>query len=224
MTNLLLVHGWGFGPDVWEPLRSYLPPGLPVETLDLGFRDPPRLDLPPAFGEEVVAVGHSLGLLWLLQQRPCAWKALVSINGFARFTQAADFPHGVAPRPLARMRAKLAGDLAGVTGDFLARCGLSSPAPLPSSLNGERLAEGLGWLAEWDGRAALEREPRLLALAGRQDPIVPPALTLDSFSTISQKPDSRLLWVEDGGHLLPLTHPRWCAEGILAWLDQPLCP
>ena len=84
--TVLLVHGFGFGPDVWDGVRSELG-GLPTVALDLGFlrSDTPS---PPVPDEVHVAVGHSLGLLWLLHERPCRWRALGGINAFTRFTRA----------------------------------------------------------------------------------------------------------------------------------------
>lgn len=52
---------------------------------------------------------------------------------------------------------------------------------------------------------------RLLALAGRRDPIVPPALTGACF------PASVITWHDEAGHLLPRTHPQWCAAHLRAF-------
>jgi pimeloyl-[acyl-carrier protein] methyl ester esterase len=44
-------------------------------------------------------------------------------------------------------------------------------------------------------------------LAGRNDPIMPAAMTEHGFA------GHPIHW-HDGGHLLPLTHPKWCADKI----------
>src|ERR1700735_2932938 len=95
---LLLVHGWGFDAGFWDPVQERLGVDA-VVAWDLGFFGAPsRPPLPE--GRPVVAVGHSFGLLWLLHHRPVAWRALVSVNGFACFTRRKDFPEGMVPRLL----------------------------------------------------------------------------------------------------------------------------
>lgn len=202
-TTLYLVHGWGFDASFWEPLRAELPE-CRVLTVDLGFRAPPRLPDPPP-GTRLVAVGHSLGVPWLLRHR-FDWRAFVAINGFTRFTRTPGFVHGWPARLLERMCAVLYDDAEQVHADFIRRCGLCRPADGP--LNVEPLADGLRWLKEWDERPALPRHVPLLALAGRLDAVVSPEMTADCF------PAQDLRWCEDGGHLLPISHAPWCAGHI----------
>ena len=87
--------------------------------------------------------------------------------------------------------------------DFLALCGGGEPA---DDLNPDRLRDGLNWLLGWDGRAVLDGE-KVHVLAGRNDPIVPVAMTAAAFAGHS------IHW-HGGGHLLPLTDPKWCADRI----------
>lgn len=240
---LVLVHGWGFDPSIWEGIAAEeMLRSRDLLVIDLGFREasgrwPARDEGLPA-DRPLVGVGHSLGFAWLLAQER-AWDGLVSINGFPRFTSAPDFPQGVHPRVLARMQAKLARDVEGVTTDFLRRCGLEihgaaaalpGDAPsgdgtlIPSSpgiragggrLVGESLAEGLEWLASWDWREKLgSYGGPLLALAGRDDPIVSAEASEAAF------PAEALRWQEDGGHLLPLTHAASCAEALARFLAE----
>jgi len=203
---LLLVHGWGFEASFWEPLQESLG-DIPSVAWDLGFHGHPSRPALPE-GAPVVAVGHSLGLLWLLKEKPLAWDRLVSINGFSRFTKAEDFPYGVAPRLLDRMIAKLADDPEAVFLDFMGRCGLDHP-PV-EGLDLSVLSWGLRALAEWDCRdgAAVD-----LALAGRRDAI----LTMGMTDALFPPPLAR--W-HDGGHLLPLTDPVWCAQQLRAVVES----
>jgi pimeloyl-[acyl-carrier protein] methyl ester esterase len=206
MTRLVLVHGWGLTAHFWDGLRAALPQvdALALEAgADGGFECPA---LPPG---PLVAVGHSLGSLWLLHARPFAWAGLVCINGFTRFTRAEGFPNGVPPRVLARMRARFTEDPEGGHAEFLRRCG--HPHPSLTGLSVPALTAGLDALAAWDGRAPLGG-PRL-ALAGRQDPIVPPAMSQEAFEGWP------LAWHEEGGHLLPLAHPEWCAAHVRRFLE-----
>lgn len=202
--TLVFVHGWGFDAGFWDPLRECL--GHPHSVaVDLGFRGEPVM---PEWPEGGVAIGHSLGLLWLLKTRPFRWRTLIAVNGFTRFTKAADFSNGVPARLIDRMIAKADADHPAVAADFLTRCGLAEPET--EDLHKDALIEGLQWLAEWDCRAGLTTP--VLALAGRLDPIAPPAMTEDCF------PADAIRWQQEGGHLLPLTHPHWCAETIRSHL------
>lgn len=207
MTSVVLVHGWGYDAGVWDALRARLDPALRVATLDWGFFGAPATVPPaPSFPEPVIAVGHSLGALWWLVQADIPWRRLLCINGFPRFTEAADYAPAVAPRVLARMQAQFAHAPAAVLADFHARCGGHAPAGAPDV---ERLAAGLAALADWDGRAALAaRRADVFALAGADDPIVQAAMSAMAFS------DGHLATVAAPGHLLPLTHAELCAQWI----------
>ncbi len=196
-VTLALIPGWGLDAALCRPLRALLPDSVVVNM------HAPRLPDGP-----LVAVGHSLGFAWALRQA-VPWSALVSIGGFARFTRADDFPHGIHPRLLARMRAKLAEAPAEVHGDFIRRCG---GEPHDGALDVPTLDQGLGWLATWDERRALAgwRKP-LLALAAADDAIVPEAMARQTFA-------DALRLRADGGHLLPLRQPEWCVAQIRDFL------
>lgn len=200
MTTVALVHGWGYDASLWDAVRARLK--LDAIALDLGFYDavPPA----PTFDAPVIAVGHSLGALWWLTQADIRWNKLLAINGFPRFTETTDYTPAVAPRVLARMQTQFRRDPAAVLADFHARCGGHVPKGTPDI---ERLAAGLGWLADWDGRAALAaRRADVVALAGTHDPIVPATMSAMAFGDVEL--------VDAPGHLLPVTHPELCARWI----------
>jgi pimeloyl-[acyl-carrier protein] methyl ester esterase len=220
MSPIVLVHGWGYDSTIWDAVRARLDPALPVEVIDLGFFGatdavphsgyfiPPT----PTFPEPVFAVGHSLGAMWWLTQTDIPWRRLLCINGFPRFVAGADYGPAVAPRVLARMRARLAGDPAGVLAEFHARCGAPGPTGTPDQ---HRLDTGLAWLAEWDARVVLaKRCADVFALAGTDDPIVPAAMSTAAFAAL---PPEQFMLVPASGpasHVLPVTAPDECARWI----------
>lgn len=206
MASVVFVHGWGYGPGLWKAVRERLADEA-SEAVDLGFFGPPSM----ASGTEFrVAVGHSLGALWLLARAPFRFDRFVAINGFPRFVADEAGPSAVPARALERMRKRFAESPAEVLADFRARCGDASLPP--ATLHSEALAEGLGWLAGDDGRAELEKRiDRTWALAAAEDAIVPRAMTAEAFASL---PGDRVRWVENGNHLLPLTHPAECAALI----------
>jgi pimeloyl-[acyl-carrier protein] methyl ester esterase len=213
--RLVLVHGWGFDHRLWQGLCSALPE-LDAVTIDLGFFGPPN---GPAFAPDrpVVAVGHSLGVLWLLHTRPFRWHGLVSLNGFPRFVDAPDYAPAVPARLVDRMLRRLPADPAGVTQEFRRRCGES--APLPDRPVPDSLLAGLIWLRHWDARpvaGGVTTPAPILALSGGADPILPVGMDEHCFLNFPEVTTVRLA---HGGHLLPLTEPDWCAGRIREFLD-----
>ncbi len=209
---LVYIHGWGLDATLWQGLRRALP-GDDGIALDLGFRGEPNVSPLPE-GRRVIAVGHSLGVLWLLMRRPFAWERLVSINGFPRFTEAEGFAPAVPRRLLERMISRFGVSPDAVTADFLKRCGTEAPV---NGLRPAALLEGLEWLRDWDAREELARETApVLALAGGRDSIVSPAMAALCFGRAA---NVDLRWHQEGGHLLPASAPDWCAEQIVEFLE-----
>lgn len=203
---LVFMHGWAFGPDFWTPLQREL--GVrDAFTLDLGFFGPENLNLPEG---PFVAVGHSLGLLWLLRHAQDRLAALVSLGGFGRF----DVPAG----PTRAMRRGLARDPAQVITAFHQVCALPDELALDATrmaqARPDHLAQGLDWLLQWDEHPALQSIGRpLLALAAADDAIVPPDLSRISFP-------QGLIMLESGGHAFPASRPAHCALHIAPFLES----
>jgi pimeloyl-[acyl-carrier protein] methyl ester esterase len=200
--HFVLVHGWGFDPRLWEDVVPDLKGGMTL--VDLGFLGgaPHAEDWPT----DSVAVGHSLGLLWLLKEKPDRFGALVSVQGFDRFC-----PH----IPLSRvetMRRGLARNAGATVQSFWRASGARGFASA-ERLDVARLDQGLDWLMHWDARDELGGLVcPVLALAARDDAIVPEAMTLVIWNG---KNGAAVIWSEDGGHVLPLRRPEWCAQHIL---------
>ena len=212
MKRVVLVHGWGYDATLWDAVRAQLDPALPVNTVDLGFYGKAQMPKVDA-GDTVLAVGHSLGALWWLTHNELPWHKLLCLNGFPRFTECADYQPAVAPRVLARMRSQFERDPAAVLADFHAVCGGHVPAGAPDPT---RLAAGLGWLADWDGRAALAaRAADIFALAGNDDAIVPRAMSTAAFAGL---PETQRGFGAAPGHLLPITEQELCAR----WIERLL--
>lgn len=213
--QLVFVHGWGFGPAFWEPLRTELSANAST-ALDLGFFEPEQPDelggsmvevshLLDAPSGPLVAVGHSLGVPWLLRQSRFRFEALVSLGGFGRF----DVP----PGPVRAMRRGLTRNANRILAAFHQSCGLPPHlVPDSSTARPDRLAEGLDWLLAWDERPALASLGLpVLALAAKDDAVVLPALSRASFP-------HGLDMLPKGGHAFPATRPGECARLIAAFL------
>jgi pimeloyl-[acyl-carrier protein] methyl ester esterase len=203
--HFVFVHGWGFNAAIWRALTGYMR-NSKVSLVDLGFiaGGPPSVSVWPS---DAIAVGHSLGVLWLLhragEEDSPPFRALVSIQGFDRFC-----PH-TPPSRVAAMRRGLRRDAYQTVQSFWHGCD-AEPFASSESLNAARLDEGLGWLMEWDEtKTKAELACPTLALAARDDAVVSAAM-----SEAIWRSDT-ILWSDTGGHVLPLKHPEWCANHVL---------
>lgn len=205
--QLVLVHGWGFTPSIWEPLIAQLG-NAEVTAIDLGFIGSGDTSGRQEWPDDAVAIGHSLGVLWLLKQGGARFRGLVSIQGFDRYC-----PHVSKSRVLALKRG-IDRDPAGTMEAFWTSCRAPGFAS-PSALNPDRLREGLDWLIQWnaeDARKSLGCP--ILSLATRDDVIVPPAMT----ETIWGK--ENVVWLPEGGHALPYKFPEWCATHVIKFANS----
>jgi pimeloyl-[acyl-carrier protein] methyl ester esterase len=195
--TLLLLHGWGFDAQLWDPLAERLP-GYRLVRWDRGYFGETA---EPAVEAPVAAIGHSLGAM-LLADRISTEMPLIAINGFDRFTG-----EGASPRRIVdRMIARFAQEPDTVLNDFRQRCGAP---PVKRAIFRERLADDLALLAWYHSGPTPKR---ILALQGGEDPILPPSLRKTAFAGAARMTRA------DGGHLLPVTHAAWCAEQIEAFL------
>jgi pimeloyl-[acyl-carrier protein] methyl ester esterase len=204
-VRLVFVHGWALGPDIWDPFGALLP-GVAQARVDLGFFGAP--DIPAPQGGDIL-VGHSMGLVWGLAQ-DVDWAGVVAVNGFARFTQDADGRGCVKPAALRAMRQALLRDPQAGADDFRRTIGL---APAKGQAQKDRLMDGLDLLRDGDAAPLAGARPWLV-LGAADDPLIPVAATRD----LAAATGGALRLLEQGGHCLPLTAPRDCAEAIAGFL------
>ena len=208
MIGFAFCHGWSFDAQALTPLRQALRQRLPdaaQASFDLGFHRAPQA---PELAREIkwIALGHSYGFAWLLQQSH-PWHAAISINGFTRFCRRPGQPEGTPVRLLHAMQAQLERDAEGTVRDFQARCGMPSTSPM--DLDHAALQEHLGRLRDLD--LALPDCPTLV-LATRDDVIVPPALTHACFAHADCT-----LQEFGGDHMQLLREPETAADAIAAF-------
>ena len=205
--HFVLVHGWGFNASIWTPLIAHLGEAE-TTVLDLGFVEGAESSGDQDWPEDAVGVGHSLGVLWLLKHGGGRFRGLVSLQGFDRYC-----PHVPKSRVVALKRG-IDRDPAGTMEAFWGSCGAPGFAPA-AALNADRLREGLDWLIQWDAediRKSL-RCP-VLSLATQDDVIVPPAMT----EAIWGK--ENVVWQAEGGHVLPIKFPEWCATHVVEFANS----
>lgn len=218
--GLVFYHGWGLDAHFWQPLAARLSQHAQVffDAGYFGLPDAPTLSP----NHRWVGIGHSLGFARALQTPPAGgWTALVSVAGFTRFCAPPFGGEGQPRRVVERMVRVYAREPQAVLADFLARSGLADRMPPPSAArNDTRLAADLALLLDIDAQAQLTELGTLhtpvLALAAQDDAIVPSALTE---ATFAQRPHTRLVWQEQGGHALGHVNANVCAGVITDFLE-----
>lgn len=220
--RILYVHGWACGPNIWKRTSQRLQAlinGIDLEPTfaDLGFFTDPEL---PA-GHFDLVIGHSLGVLWLLDCEHVTFDRIVSINGFTRFSASEDFQCGWPHRIVERMRKQLAKDANAVIADFMNNAAASGFPEIASDDSGdtgqsaeaanrqvdvERLNWALEALINVDCREQWStfQGPRRV-IAATDDKIVSVEHTNACFL------NDDIQWLKSDCHVLPLKFPEICA-------------
>ncbi|MBU1041781.1 MAG: alpha/beta hydrolase [Proteobacteria bacterium] len=218
MTGLVLLHGWGYGPETWDGLANAFG-NAPVVILDAGYFSPSKLTIPDN-PDGWLGVGHSLGFARLLQM-DIPWRGLVGIGGFLRFCQKPGKTTGTPPAMLDAMLARLNSAPEEVLARFHKRCDHRvSPLPTPGAEGLALLRADLSHLRDLDQPAPARPMPTLFIQA-QDDRIVPPDLPREAQSLFSAAlAGSRLIELDTGGHALPMTRAQDCQRLIQEFLHD----
>lgn len=210
------MHGWGFGPKVWNAMEPLLEKRSSL-FFNLGLIGKETIF---PIDSDVIVIGHSLGVLWLLKNLSCQPRAFVSINGFTYFAKKESYGRNNIIAIKAMIKNCETNPL-GVLKNFYSYCGLhlNYYCMEEGVINIRKLKESLLWLLEWN----LEEKRNMfecpfLALASCDDPLIPL-----SASESMWKDSSHLEIAPSGGHILPLTNAHWCAKKINEWVKNSVC-
>lgn len=240
MTPLLLWHGWGMHPVVWNRFVSQLAvqplmPPLPGYAATLAPA-PYCLDamvdiLLAGQSTPVTLCGWSLGAMLALhaaQRHPDKVVRLILIGATPSFVQRADWPHGMTRQALAEFTDSVASDPATSLKRFIALFNQNdvnsrhigreltqalATAPLPPAAT---LVAGLDLLRDTDLRTQLPaiRQPMLL-LHGAHDSLMPLAAAQWLAATLAQ---AQLAVLPDAGHAPFLSDAARCAALVTEFL------
>jgi pimeloyl-[acyl-carrier protein] methyl ester esterase len=235
-TPLVLLHGWGMTPRIWNGLRICLSPRI-VATPALpghGGADSPGADL-AAWSDAVldglpprcVLGGWSLGAmiaLDLARRYPERIDALVLFGATPRFVSAEDWDRGLDTVTVAGFIDGFASDQTSTLRRFLGlqsigesqRRGvvhsLGRAVLAPDEGHPAGLADGLKILATADLRTAVPDIAQPVQLIhGRNDAVMP--VTAARWLA-EQLPDARLDIMEGCGHAPMVSQPEVCASLI----------
>lgn len=209
--RLVFIHGWSFGPEIWDDLAPLLP-DWEQTRVDIGYFGPQTL---PDRRDDDILIGHSMGFPWGLQHRR-DWRGLIAINSFSRFPQDDDGRGCVNPAELRALQKALSRDAGACVAAF--RRSIATRPPPPKA-NVTRLFDGLTLLRDFDARtsdAASQNALPSLVLASENDPLAPISAAADLAKILG----GALALHPGGGHGLPWAAPEWCAEQISGFLTQ----
>jgi len=196
MTKLVFVHGWGSGPFVWQDIVEHFNKDYDCHVVNLGFLGEENTNIPD---KPFIGVGHSLGGLWLLKNHPDKMIGFISIASFNCF-----YKH-TAAQILSKMEKNVVKNTATQIKDFWNHAGMKQPKNI-INLKPLKLLDGLKSLSQWN--AAIPDTLSITVLASHDDHIVPKKMTQDIWK------NHDINWVENGGHMLPLTQSQWCIDHI----------
>lgn len=199
MVDIVFAHGWGSGTFVWDKMLPAFS-NHSCHVINMGFLGETNLKIPEG---KFLGIGHSLGGLWLLKHYPDQMIGFVSIASFNCF-----YKH-IPTQILSMMKRNVVKDVNAQLKDFWHYAGLDHPGGF-KNLNPPKLIEGLGWLSKW--KSDIPNIPAI-ALASRNDHIVPMQMTLDIWDQYN------LHWIDEGGHMLPLTQPDWCIHHVKEFIN-----
>ncbi len=191
--------------DIWREISEYFPKEQ-SHFIDLGFINSNNVANIPN-DDSNIFITHSLGTLWALKHHAPNMAGLIAINGFTNFT------NFTPKRILQAMQKQLQRSPSQQMSDFWNSCGLDEP--LNKNLNIDKLHEGLKWLIDWDMNAELNNlSVPALSLIGSKDPFLP----LEKVEKQWAGADVKI--AANGGHILPLSHPKWCAQAIREFIIE----
>ena len=183
--------------------------GLEIECANLGFDG----DIQIPRGHFDLVVGHSMGVLWLLDNPELTFDRLVAINGFTKFCETPDMPSGCPQAVVDQMCERLLSDQSQLLKDFYDNAGVTGNTSQfglnSTAVDTAQLDSALADLIRVDGREQWTNfdGPRSV-IAATGDRIVRKEHTQTCF------PDEDIRWVESDCHCLPAKFPDVCAEVI----------
>ena len=195
--------------SIWDKMSQDFPKEQ-CYFIDLGFTNNDNVAGIPCDGKSIF-ITHSLGTLWALKNHSDNMAGLIAINGFTNFT------NFVSERTLRTMQRRLKRNPLNQMQEFWDICGFDnkSQEKLDQNFNIDKLHIGLEWLIDWDASKIFNGlNIPSLSLIGKKDRLLLPLMMEKEW------PMTNIKTIKDGGHMLPLSHPKWCVEKIREFTSE----
>ena len=244
MTSLVLWHGWGMSPSVWDTLiaelRAVMPDDVRYDAIPLPGYDATALPdgtplacwadaMAASIGEPVVLCGWSMGAILALQaaaRHPDKVERLVLFGGTPCFAAKADWECGMRRDTGDAFRQGVQSDAKTTLRRFISlfnhadRHGREIVRQL-SHLEIPPVAvldAGLDFLEHADFRALVPSiRQKTLLIHGENDPLMQP----DAVRWLEKNlPDASLALLPDVAHAPFLSEPQRCAALMTAFMEQ----
>ncbi len=192
---------------VWDSLAAHFSEEK-LHFIDLGFVDERKQLEITLETQKSIYITHSLGTLWALKHHSNNIAGLISINGFTNFTNFVD------ERTLITMQKHLKRNPEALMSSFWDNIELPENSR-SHNLNIEELYKGLDYLINLDAAQELQAlQIPILSLQGKKDRLLS-----------NEKMEKELLNAnininKDGGHILPISHTKWCANKIREFISE----
>lgn len=217
--QLVFCHGFGFDSDFWCNLAPYFKEH-DCFFFDLGYFSAKETIIAPNFKDyQVVAVGHSLGVLKLLKFSS-DFKAIISLQGFTNFLGNDPKLHKKRQQEWQQMRTAFNYDPKATMLKFYSRVFNGSNNELRQKLAAKIDLMNIKKLSLDLDDLIIPSEAKfnhMLSIASLDDQIVPPILITDNFASSNKV---KIVTYNSGGHLLGLVESGLVAQEIKNFLDE----
>lgn len=218
-AQILAYHGWGFDHSFWDLLKIELGGNYKLKAANRGYfgdESDPEWDASHSELPKIV-IAHSYGLHWCPEERIKRADSLLLVNSFTHFHPRKAVEFKASKRLTKALMTSLTKEPEIGLNEFRQLAYLPSKAPkFEHDLKHADLDLLQNDLADLDRDnhliSHLQKTKSIRIIHGRSDQIV--SINLARRMQKEFFPSSRILEVEEGGHMLPQTHSTVVANQI----------
>ncbi|AGC49839.1 hypothetical protein K9U34_00705 [Lawsonia intracellularis] len=196
----IFCHGFGYNKNFWKPLLPFFT-NEKCLVLDLGYYGNHSLLTSDIRNKKLIGIGHSLGLLKLLQLS-INFEYLIGLNSFINFLGNDTQLALTRKTELQRLTKHFLVSPLKTLYNFHKRCGVPIKKNILTTFNFYTLYEDLTLLSSL---STIPYNQKGLIIGSQNDPIVPPQLIYDNFKIY---PNMTIKIIPSGGHGLGFLYPQ----------------
>lgn len=208
---IVFCHGFAFDKNFWKELAPYFNDEYCCLFWNLGYFDDAEYPIPPEDAQEVIVIGHSYGLIKLLEA-PFRKDAIISIQGFINFFGFGEWLKSVRIQEWKRMYSNFIENHTKALLRIYKLSKLKKVCILKQNINISNLEKDLNALTKVCNLPDLPT----LVLGSENDLIVPAQLLEDNFL---MRKKVKIVFNNRGGHGLGLEEAEFVYKEIRTFLD-----